>query len=426
MPNNLLDLYLQTGAVSTDTRNIIANSIFFALKGANFDGNQFVEKALESGAAYAVGDAENLPSNEKIIRVDNALLALQQLAHAYRKYLGVPIIALTGSNGKTTTKEILKSVLQTKLQVFATHGNLNNHIGVPLSLLSLDNTHQLAIIEMGANHQKEIEALCKIAEPNYGLITNVGKAHLEGFGGFEGVIQGKTEMYRYLQSLDSQIFYNAGNEWLKPHAKLVSKRFPYAVEPNLAEVWAEALPSETTLNVMLHTHLGDTEINTNLTGAYNLENIACAAAIALQFGLTNQDIKEGVEGYIPTNSRSQLKKTAHNQLILDAYNANPTSMTAAIENLAGLKEEKFFILGDMFELGDASAEEHKNICNLLEKYQLKGILVGEHFSKINTGFLSFTNAEQAKHFLETEKISGKTILVKGSRGVALEKVIDAL
>jgi UDP-N-acetylmuramoyl-tripeptide--D-alanyl-D-alanine ligase len=426
---NLLEKFLSCSQVCTDTRNIVKDSMFFALKGANFNGNAFASKAIELGAKYVVVDEEDyFESKESYILVENVLEALQNLATEYRNTFPIPVIGLTGSNGKTTTKEILKSVLETKFNVFATHGNLNNHIGVPLSLLSVNDTHEIAIIEMGANHQGEIAQLSNIAQPDYGLITNVGKAHLEGFGGFEGVIKGKTELYRFIEGKDRVIFYNGDNIHLKSHAERIKKRFAYAVNNNTFPVWVEPKNVDGFLTVVLHCDLGSTEIKSKLTGDYNAENIACAASIGLFFGLTLSEIKEGIESYSPDNNRSQVSKTEKNTLILDAYNANPTSMAFAIENLAKLKAaDKMVVLGDMLELGDAAGEEHQAICDLLQKLNIgNGFLVGPIFQQCDSPLSKFEKVEHLQEYLKSTLVKDKTILIKGSRGIKLEKVIEYL
>jgi len=430
MTNTLLNWFERFPLISTDTRSIKENSIFFALKGSNFDGNKYALKALDLGAALAVVDDESLKEEKNCFYVKNVLTALQNLARDYRKCITIPVIGLTGSNGKTTTKELLASVLSEKYNVFATSGNLNNHIGVPLSILSINTSHEIAILEMGANHQGEIELLSDIVQPNYGIITNVGLAHLEGFGGFDGVIKGKTELYNYIQKSDGLIFYNQNNLHLKPFAEQIKKRFAYSTTDKTCSVYVSAINSTNEkISAELHADFGSTVINSNLTGAYNAENIACCSAIALFFGLNPAQIKNGIEKYVPENNRSQLKHSAKgNKLILDAYNANPTSMENAILSFLNIGDlDKFFVLGDMFELGAESKEQHQKIVDLLISKGFKtGVLIGQFFKNTSNPFVCFETVEDSKTYFEHLNLNKNLILVKGSRGVKLEKIVDLL
>jgi UDP-N-acetylmuramoyl-tripeptide--D-alanyl-D-alanine ligase len=414
-------LFLKHNTIATDTRTIKEGALFFALKGANFNGNTFAEQAIAKGATYAIID-EPAYQNTHTIVVDNVLSTLQKLAHYHRNTLEIPILALTGSNGKTTTKELINAVLSQKYKTAATAGNLNNHIGVPLTLLRMDSATEIGIVEMGANHLKEIDFLCAIAAPDYGYITNFGKAHLEGFGSLEGVIKGKSEMYDYLREHQKTVFVNASDEKQLERTKDI-KQFSFSDNhhSDVSISFEAANP-----NVSLK-HDGK-RINTQLIGAYNFSNIAAAIAIGTYFNVPQEAIKNALEHYVPTNNRSQVLIKKSNKIILDAYNANPTSMQAALNNLSGLADKnKIAILGDMFELGTASKEEHQAIVNYLEQSDFKEIyLIGTHFSKTKHSkriktFPSFNPENiQLKHLFDA------TILIKGSRGVALERILEIL
>lgn len=424
----LYSIYNQCNGVSTDTRNITENSLFFALKGENFNANDFALQALENGAAFAVVDDKNLKKleNNKLIVVDDVLKTLQDLAAFHRFHIGLPVIALTGSNGKTTSKELLHAVLSTKYNTVATIGNLNNHIGVPLTLLRLTEETDLAIIEMGANHQKEIELLCTIAQPDFGFITNFGRAHLEGFGGIEGVIKGKSEMYDYLQSNNKTIFVNF-DDAIQTDKTSNSTRFGFSKENNsLANIQitnANAQPMATV-------EVNGIQIKSNLTGLYNIPNIAFAVTIGQYFNISLKNIKEAIENYTPQNNRSQWTKSGTKNILLDAYNANPSSMQVAIENFNQLENpSKLMILGDMFELGEDSDNEHKQIINQAIATQIPSIFIGEHFfnNKIESNNCSFfQKIEDFFKFLETSSISNDLLLIKGSRGMALERILEKL
>ena len=431
MIERLHQLFLRTYLVSIDSRNIKKGSVFFALKGPSFNANHFALEALNMGAAFAVIDEEVNSSDNRLFRVDNVLTALQQLAAYHRKQFNIPVIAVTGSNGKTTTKELLNCVLSKKYKTIATIGNLNNHIGVPLTLLRIDKTVELAIIEMGANHQKEIELLCNIAEPTHGLITNVGKAHLEGFGGFEGVIKGKTEMYIFLKQNNGFLFCNADNTWLAPNCKEYKSVCFYGTSDKsdvegtllsdhdfLSLAWKNKTAQQTVL------------IHSQIPGRYNFENIMAAIAVGNHFEVDSQKIKDAIENYSSDNQRSQIIHKAGNTIMLDAYNANPTSMEVAIKNFeTNFNPPKIVLLGDMFELGAEEDFEHKRIIDLINNCNfISVILVGQRFKRqqefINALF--FDNSLQACEWIKTQQFTGHNILIKGSRSSKMELVLDGI
>jgi UDP-N-acetylmuramoyl-tripeptide--D-alanyl-D-alanine ligase len=430
----LYSIYRKHPVICTDTRKITAGSIYFALRGSNFNGNEFVAAALEGGCAFAVTEDPAFSKNKKCLVVEDSLKTLQDLARHHRSLLTIPVIAITGSNGKTTTKELLKSVLSKKFRAFATEGNLNNHIGVPISILSITDENDIAVIEMGANHPGEIAMLCDIARPEYGIITNIGRAHLDGFGGPEGVIKAKSELYQYIEKHSGKIFVNRDNTLLTGLIKSADT-YTYgtsglcnclgrsvAAHPFISFRWKTNKEEE-----MLETK---EVIQTQLTGLYNLENILCAVCVGSYFGVTTSDINEAIASFVPGNNRSQVIETKRNTVILDAYNANPTSMKAALENFASLEgKEKVVILGDMLELGSYSLQEHQEIVNLLnEKGITHCILVGEHFGAALKGIKTKKNIEffpSAKEAIKkfkpaASKLKGYKILIKGSRSVKLE------
>ena len=391
--------------VSTDTRNLPAGCVFFALHGERFDGNKFAQQALESGASLAVIDNPEYALPDGTLLVPNTLLALQDLARAWRRELGLPIIGITGTNGKTTTKELLATVLSTKYNLHYTQGNLNNQIGVPLTLLQITRAHEMAIVEMGASHPGDIKELVDIAEPNYGLITNVGRAHLEGFGSFEGVQRTKQELYDYLVAHNGTIFRNADNPYLA------------AMENNSTQLY-------TTLHntTQLYT-TGTMPSGTHLVGEYNAENVSAAICVGEYFGISCEQALEAIRQYVPTNNRSQAMQTANNHLIVDAYNANPTSMQAAINAFKG----DTYILGAMRELGEYSHLEHQNIVNMLAERKADNVfLVGEEYLQTTSPYPIFENVEQLHKYLETNPLRGKNILLKGSRSTQMEKLLDIL
>ncbi|MDR1226315.1 MAG: UDP-N-acetylmuramoyl-tripeptide--D-alanyl-D-alanine ligase [Prevotellaceae bacterium] len=425
---NLHSLFLKSSGVCTDSRKVSTGCIFFALKGENFNGNKFAEAALAGGASYAVVDEGITPSDGRLIRVENALKCLQELAAFHRKHLNLPIFAVTGTNGKTTTKELVNAVLQRKYKTVATQGNLNNHIGVPLTLLGMSEYTQLGIVEMGANHPYEIERLCAIAQPNAGLITNVGKAHLEGFGSFEGVKKAKGELYEYLARHDGQVFALAEStdlqEMLKHHR--VQHANLYGLQRGGAMVVKGSAG-----NPFLQLRMPDGKLlQTRLTGAYNAANVLAAVAVGKYYDVSFVDIYEAIETYEPQNHRSQLVKTARNTLIVDAYNANPSSMSAAVASFAALQlPNKLPILGDMLELGESSDKEHLSIVRQLQDSGLRKVyFVGPRFAQAakNTLYLSFANAQELGNFLKKNRIENNLVLLKGSRGMCLETLMDLL
>lgn len=417
--------------ITTDTRKITKGCIFFALKGDKFDGNIFAQEALEQGAAYVVVDSTKVVKNDKYILVQDVLTALQQLANYHRKQLNIPVIGITGSNGKTTTKELVYAVLSKKYNTQYTQGNLNNHIGVPLTLLTITSQHQMAVVEMGANHQLEIDALCRIAEPDFGIITNIGKAHLEGFGGIEGVKKGKSELYRYLKEKNGTVFLHGDDNVLADLAK-ENNKVTYGTN-KLYDIVGKCNKNSLFVELAWRTRYKATEvkdaefIKTNLVGVYNYNNALCAACVGNFFKIEESLINEALQNYTPTNNRSQLQKTENNSLILDYYNANPTSMQAAIENFYNMQaNDKMLVLGDMLELGEESIVEHKAIIELLHEKKLNDyLLVGPIFSSLQKE-KSFATSKQAEEFLRANSPKNKTILIKGSRGIALEEVVKAL
>jgi UDP-N-acetylmuramoyl-tripeptide--D-alanyl-D-alanine ligase len=418
--------------ICTDTRKIEPGSIFFALKGGNFNANEFSIKAIEEGCAYAIVDEELYAGNKRFL-VEDVLQTLQQLANYHRKQLNIPCIAITGSNGKTTNKELIHAVLSKKYKTLATVGNLNNHIGVPLTLLSLTRSHEIAIVEMGANHQGEIDMLCKIAEPDFGLITNIGKAHLEGFGGIEGVKKGKSEMYRYLAPKRGKVFVNGDDEVLMDLAK--SNEIITYGEQTFLDVIGKPFSTDEFVSFKWTIQSGEKDWNkkplvrTQMLGHYNFINLLCAACVGNYFNVDEKLINEALSEYSPKMNRSQLEKTSSNTLILDAYNANPSSMKAAIENFAELKaDNKVLIIGDMFELGEYSSEEHKKIIDLIRSKKLQNvILIGKEFSKAaGHDYKTFLSTEDCLDYLKEHRPKENTILIKGSRGMKLEILKDAL
>ncbi len=419
-------MFLQCHSVSIDTRKIQPNSLFVAIKGENFDANTFANEALEKGASFVIIDNKDYYIDQRTILVENSLVCLQELAKFHRKYLKLPIIALTGSNGKTTTKELINVVLSKKFKTKATQGNLNNHIGVPLTLLSFDSETEFGIVEMGANHQKEIEFLCELATPDYGYITNFGKAHLEGFGGVEGVIKGKSEMYNYLSENDKLTFINLEDK-IQVEKSAALKSYTFGINKEIANVNIKSIAA----NPFVEVQFSDLQIKTHLIGLYNANNINAALAIGKYFGVNNSEIKDALESYIPENNRSQLIAKKTNQIILDAYNANPSSMVVAIENFLQLDDaNKVMILGDMFELGTESSQEHKDIINLLlDTKDVSFHFVGKEFytHRINnTNFLFHETFEDFSEYLKGIKLENSSILIKGSRGMALERTLQFL
>ena len=425
--NDLYTLYKQYPTITTDSRKCGPGSIFFALKGENFNGNQFATQALKEGCSYAIVDeADYVTDDKRIILVDNCLSTLQALAHYHRKILGLPIIGITGTNGKTTTKELTAACLAQKFNVLATEGNLNNHIGVPLTLLKLTSSHEIAIIEMGASHPGDIKELVEITEPNYGIITNVGKAHLQGFGSFEGVLQTKCEMYDFIRTHKGHIFIQHENLYLQPQSNGIEKT-EYGISENLFISGSIIDCSPFLFFEMKHNNIS-IKIQTQLIGSYNLTNALAAAAIAVYFGVKPNKIKDAIETYIPQNKRSQLQKTKYNTLIIDAYNANPTSMGAALDNFVQIKaNHKAVILGNMGELGIESENEHRKIIGRLQEANFdKVLLSGNEFCKIDNNFECFSSTNNLIEELKKNPLKGYTILIKGSRSTQLERCIEWL
>jgi len=431
IPENFKFIYqrfLENPAISTDSRNIIRDSIFFALKGNLFNGNNFAGKALEKGASWAIIDEPLARINDRCILVDDVLKCLQDLASHHRAQFNIPVIAVTGTNGKTTTKELINSILSVKFKVVATTGNLNNHIGVPLTLLTINLETEIAVIEMGANHPGEIDLLCHIAGPNYGLITNLGKAHLEGFDGFEAIVMTKTELYRYLKNNNGKIFINRDDDLLMNHGKELPSVF-YGSPPSSISLQSLSANPYIKLNLLFEdkTLL---QISTKLYGKYNANNILAAACIGQHFGVDHKLIKNAVGNYIPSNNRSQILRTSNNLLILDAYNANPASMKEALENFEETAfQDKVLILGDMLELGSETEHEHEKILRIIENMNIRSVyLIGPVYTRINRKreFLCFQDVDLARMWFGHHTVKDSTILLKGSRGMKLEKLFDVL
>jgi len=413
----LYKLFLTNPLICTDTRKILKGSIFFALKGEKFNGNKFAELAIEMGCAYAIVDEEKKIRNEKIILVANVLECLQKLAKHHREQLSLPIIGITGTNGKTTSKELIQAVLSNEKRCYATKGNLNNHIGVPISILEINQNHEIAIIEIGANHIGEITSLCNIVQPNYGVITNIGKAHLKGFGSIDGVIKAKTELYQCILKNKGKIFVNKEDDLLLDLSEGID-RITYGNKGDCCGEIANTTP-------FVSINFSDQIITSNLIGDYQFCNIMLAFCVGKHFGITDKNIKLAIKNYIPTNNRSQIIETKNNKLILDAYNANPSSMTAMLHSFAKQNyENKLCILGDMLEMGETSLKEHQEIINLVNELKLESIFIGEEFSKVNTA--AYNRIGDFAESLDRNPIKDKTILLKGSRGIALERLIDLL
>ena len=421
---DLHQLFLKSKGVTTDTRSLTPSTLFFALKGENFNANNFALQALDSGASYCIIDEVQTPMNERFILVDNVLQTLQELANFHRKYLDIPVVALTGSNGKTTTKELINAVLIQQYNTHATQGNYNNHIGVPLTLLQMDKTTEIGIVEMGANHAGEIAQLCEIASPNYGYITNFGKAHLEGFGSEEGVVKAKSELYDYLKRNKGAIFVNIDD---KKQVKQIGdyQNIKTFSSENTSDFTIKLENDRSFVNVKVD----DVCIQTQLLGQYNFTNIAAAISIGLYFKLKLDVIKKGIESYVPKNNRSQVIKQNSNTIIMDAYNANPTSVEAALHNFKAMNsEEKVVILGDMFELGPQSFHEHQAIISMVKDFDFtKAYFVGSHFFNHQKEFpfaFFFKNVAAVKKHIKNTSIKNTLILVKGSRRMALECILD--
>jgi len=422
--SSIYQIFLNSNKVCTDSRKIRDNDLFVSLKGPNFNGNKFAETALENGANYAIVDQKEFAVNDNYILVNDCLNTLQNLANYHRKKSKAKIIGLTGSNGKTTSKELIFSVLKLQFKTIATTGNLNNHIGVPLTLLSIEPETEIAIIEMGANHLKEIELLCNIADPDYGYITNFGKAHLEGFINLEGVIKGKSELYTYLMKKSRLIFINNNDNKQLEITKEYTNKFTFGKTNSNVNY------SVNTINPQISISIEDVTIKSNFFGEYNVENLAAAICIGKYFNMSNTLIKEGVENCIPNSNRSQIIEKGSNKIILDAYNANPTSMQLALVNFNDISEKnKILFIGDMYELGENSHEMHQDIVSTIEEMNFdQTYLLGDLFNKtkFSSKIKAFANLEDLNNNINLEEISNSTILIKGSRGMQLEKILDFL
>ncbi len=439
----LYQLYQQHPCITTDSRDCPEGSIFLALKGASFNGNEFAAQALQKGCAYAIVDEAAFANDPRIILVDNCLQTYKDLAREHRRQFDIPVIAITGTNGKTTTKELVRAVLSEKYNVLATEGNFNNDVGVPKTLFRLNKEHQMAIIEMGASHPGDIKTLAETAEPTCGLITNVGRAHLQGFGSFEGVIKTKCELYDFLRTRqDGLVFLNADNEylvdqiqdedvlWVTPYSSDPEKQYTcisgevVACDPMLKFRWRKPLMDLEEQGASQKWH----KVQTQLIGAYNLDNLLAAIAVGINFGVDRKNICHALENYQPTNSRSQLTITEHNRLIVDAYNANPSSMEAALQNFQLIEApHKMVILGDMRELGETSAEEHQHIVELIAQSDInEAWLVGDEFAKTNCPYRKFHDVEEVKKVLQDHPLTDNTILIKGSNSIRLYQLPDYL
>ncbi len=425
----LYDLFKASAGITTDSRVVGKGQIFFALWGDNYNGNKFASESLEKGASWAVIDDPAYESDNTIL-VDDCLAELQALASYHRNIMNVPVIAITGTNGKTTTKELLAAVMAKKLKVHYTKGNLNNHIGVPLTILSAPEETEMMIIEMGASHIGEIRTLCLIAKPEYGIITNIGNAHIEGFGSVEGVIKAKTELYEYLRKVNGIAFYNDKNTLLTENIfRIVNRAVPYS-DPAGTDLAFELVQSDLNISLKATYNHYTYNIYTNLFGKYNLENIKAAVATGLFFGVEMDHIVDAVKNYQPAGNRSQIRITKNNTLICDSYNANPTSMFSALESFIGIiSDKKIVILGDMLELGEKSVEEHIKLINALQSHKIEmAFLVGPVFQKVasRSDYKTFDNVDKLMDFLKCEPLKESTILIKGSRGIGLEKIYDLL
>ncbi|RAJ75203.1 UDP-N-acetylmuramoyl-tripeptide--D-alanyl-D-alanine ligase [Chitinophaga dinghuensis] len=420
----LYQIYKQYPSIQTDTRKLKQGDIFFALKGTNFNGNEFAEKALEQGAVFAVVDEEKyFTQPDKMLLAGDALVVLQNLALHHRKQLGIPFIAITGTNGKTTTKELVNAALSSNYKTYATVGNLNNHIGVPLTILSIKEDVEIAVIEMGANHQREIAAYCEVALPTHGIITNIGKAHLEGFGGEEGVKKAKGELYDYLRAHNGTVFVCNDYEYLVEMSKGIPHIVTYGQKE--ADFTGHPVADKAFLEVAV---TGDSQVGsipTHLVGAYNFPNVMAAVTVASYFKVPSEKIAPAIAAYVPSNNRSQIIEQGSNTIIMDAYNANPSSMKAALDNFAGLQApKKVLLLGAMMELGPDSVKEHQTLVdNLLKHHWEAVVLVGGDFAKVNHPYIFLSDALEAKKWLEAQQFTNTFLLIKGSRSTGMERVI---
>lgn len=426
--DGLYQLFKNHPLVVTDSRTIKKGSLFFALKGENFNGNKFAAEALEKGAAYAIIDEEKYQAGNRTILVENVLGALQKLAGRHKKELGIPVLGITGSNGKTTTKELIAAVLSEKFRISFTQGNLNNHIGVPLTLLNMDKSTEFGIVEMGANHPGEIAQLCAIAAPNYGIITNIGRAHLEGFGSFEAIKKTKAELYDYLKKKNGTIFYNRDNSILSELTKPIRHKISYGSKN--VDLSGHPVFSPPFIHAEVHFPNENLYLNSKLTGDYNFENIMAAACIGHYFGVDPPDIQKAIENYTPGNNRSQLIEKNNLKIIMDAYNANPTSMQASIDSfVSSFSNPRYLILGDMLELGGEELNDHISILEKTKKHSFSEVLlVGNAFTRAAKSYSvkSFINTKRLCHYLAENPIKEGAVLIKGSRGIQLEKVLDVL
>ena len=423
MIEQIYNLYSKKYLVTTDSRKIEPGSVFVALKGEHFDGNDFAYQVAEDNvAACVIADRKDLPKHERLFIVDDSLTTLQNLAQYHRIKCNIPVIGITGTNGKTTTKELVSAVLSKKYNIIYTQGNFNNHLGVPLTLLQIKPDTEIAVVEMGANHPKEIEFLCSLAQPDYGIITNIGKAHIEGFGSFEGVVKTKNELYDYLRNKHGKIFLNNDNQILK-NLSVNIDYVSYGKDIS-SDYHAKVLSSNPYLSIIWDGHT----INTKLVGEYNFENIMAAITTGCYFNIEQELIIKAIEDYSPTNNRSQFIKTDKNEIVMDAYNANPVSMYHAIKNFRNISDDNhLLIIGDMRELGCESINEHKEILNTIKELKFNNVIfVGEEFKKVNDNFISFTNVEELITHISKNNISGKKILIKGSHSIHLEKLVNIL
>ena len=419
----IYQFYSQKYTITTDSRKVEPGCVFVALKGEHFDGNDFAyQVANDNIASCVIADRKDLPHHERLFIVEDSLTALQELAKLHREKCGTPIIGITGTNGKTTTKELVSAVLSEKYNIIYTQGNFNNHLGVPLTLLQIKPDTEIAVVEMGANHPKEIELLCSLAQPNFGIITNIGKAHIEGFGNFEGVVNTKNEIYDYLRKNNGLVFLNNDNQLLKDLAHDL-KTINYGKDKN-ADYHASIISS----NPYLSINWNNKEIKTKLVGDYNFENVMAAITVGRHFNIEQELIIKALENYTPTNNRSQFIKSDKNEIVMDAYNANPVSMTNAVKNFKNISDDNhLLILGDMKELGNESLKEHQEIINLIKELGFSNvILVGSEFNKVNCDFMSFLNVDELINHISQNEISGMKILVKGSNSIHLSKIINLL
>ncbi len=425
---DLFTLFYKSSGVSIDTRSIKRDSLFIALKGPNFNGSDFIASALGNGAKYCITEEQSICDNEAVFFTEDTLQFIQQLALYHRRKFSIPIIGITGSNGKTSTKELINCVLTKKYKVLSTIGNLNNHIGVPLTLLNLNATHEIAIIEMGANKHGDIAELCSIAEPNYGVITNIGKAHLEGFKDFNGVLKTKKELYTSVSKHKGVLFFNADDEILVANLPENVSTYSYGTDQR-SQIIGELIELNPAIKLnfrhALHASIG---IQTQLIGKYNFYNFLCAISIGVYFKVNDKQIQNAIEAYVSTNNRSQVEKTENNTLLIDCYNANPSSMLSALESFVLVHhDEKIAILGDMLELGEETNNEHKKIIDFCDRNKISYLTVGENFAKVNnTPTKNFLTTEELGVFIKVSPLQQKLILLKGSRGIALEKLIPLL